>query len=230
VNIPISEIFYSIQGEGINQGKPAIFLRTYYCNLSCCWCDTKYTWENQNKAKEGVDYISMSLEEIIESVRKYPCKHLVITGGEPLLHQRKLLELIRRLKGMGFYIEIESNGTIKPLKELLSLVDCFTVSPKLSNSKLEEKVRIREDILRIFSSKDKVYFKFVVCERRDLEEIESLVNKFNISKDKIILMPEGVDSENLNRRAEWIIEECKKRGYRFSHRLQILIYGNRRGY
>ncbi|MEM4310880.1 MAG: 7-carboxy-7-deazaguanine synthase QueE [Nitrososphaerales archaeon] len=227
--IPVSEIFYSIQGEGINIGKPAVFLRTYYCNLNCCWCDSKYTWENQSKAKEGIDYFNLSPEDLIYEIAKYPCKHLVITGGEPLIHQNSLLKLIRRLKEMDYYIEVESNGTIKPLKDFLDLIDCFNLSPKLSNSGIEGRRRLKEEVLKLFTSKDKTYFKFVICERKDLDEVGEIIKLFSIKREKVILMPEGTNTETLNRRSEWLIEECKKRGFRFSPRLHILIYGNRRG-
>lgn len=198
--IPISEIFYSIQGEGINLGKPAVFIRVYFCNLYCEWCDTKYTWLNQEYAKEGIDYVNMNEDEIIEKIGKYPAQHVVITGGEPLLSQSKLINLIRMLKEMSYYIEIETNGTIKPNIDLIKYVDNFSVSPKLSNSKVDYKLRIRYDILKYFSQLENVTFKFVICDKEDLKEMEDIINKIQIEKRKVIIMPEGTDEETIKKK------------------------------
>jgi Organic radical activating enzymes len=228
--IPISEIFYSIQGEGINLGKPAVFIRVYFCNLYCEWCDTKYTWLNQEYAKEGIDYVNMNEDEIIEKIGKYPAQHVVITGGEPLLSQSKLINLIRMLKEMSYYIEIETNGTIKPNIDLIKYVDNFSVSPKLSNSKVDYKLRIRYDILKYFSQLENVTFKFVICDKEDLKEMEDIINKIQIEKRKVIIMPEGTDEETIKKRSCWLIEYCKERSYRYSPRIHIWLYGNKRGF
>ncbi len=228
--LPISEIFFSIQGEGLNLGKPSVFIRLYYCNLYCIWCDTKYTWKNQFKAKEGIDFVSLSVKEIVEIVSKYGCKNVVITGGEPLVHQSKLSELIRVLKERDYYVEIETNGTIAPDEELLNLIDLFTVSPKLSNSKVKLEQRIRPEALKVFSKLDNCVFKFVIQEEEDLEEVLCIVKDFNIDKNKVFLMPEGVDKETLEKRSSWLVEECKKYGFRFTPRLHIMIWGNKRGF
>jgi len=229
VKIPISEIFFSIQGEGINIGKPAIFLRLYYCNLYCEWCDTKYTWVNQKNAKEGIDYKNFTVGEILSEIKKYPAKHVVITGGEPLIFQKHLLPLVKLLRMEKYYVEIETNGTIKPLEELVRYVDNFSVSPKLNNSKVSHNVRIKANVLEFFSNLDNAFFKFVICDKNDIIELESLIRQFNINKEKVILMPEGTEIETLKDRSLWITEYCKKNSYRFSPRLHILIYGNKRG-
>ena len=128
----ISEIFESIQGEGTNAGKPAIFLRTAECNLKCTWCDTKYTWDwkNFDYAKEVKE---ISIKEIRRELEQFSNRHLVITGGEPLMQQDDLAELLTFLKPK-FYVEIETNGTILPNNALSTLVDQWNVSPKTSNS------------------------------------------------------------------------------------------------
>lgn len=218
-----------MQGEGAYAGTPSVFLRTYMCNLSCTWCDTKYTWVNQDRSVRGVDYESMSADSIIDRIVGYGCKHLVLTGGEPLLHQRLLGPLLANLKKEGFFIEVETNGTVAPSAELDGLVDCFNVSPKISNSLIEERARIRPEALRAFVLSRKAWFKFVVCERRDLAEIEDLISKLAIPRDRVMLMPEGVDSSALLAKSPWLVEVCKERGFRFSSRLHILIFGNKRG-
>ncbi|MDT7864928.1 MAG: 7-carboxy-7-deazaguanine synthase QueE [Thermoproteota archaeon] len=229
MKLPVSEIFFSIQGEGVNIGKPSIFIRLYFCNLSCVWCDSKYTWENQDKAKEGIDYFLMDIQEILNYISKFDCNRVVITGGEPLLHQEKLKNLLKELKNKGYYIEIETNGTIKPKEEIIKLVDLFNVSPKLSNSKVDYKLRIRNEVLKVFSEINNSIFKFVICDVKDLDEVDELVKKLNIKKEKVYLMPEGTDEKTIKERSLWLIDESKKRNYNFTTRLHILMFGNQRG-
>jgi 7-carboxy-7-deazaguanine synthase len=229
MKLPISEIFFSIQGEGVNIGKPSIFIRFYFCNLNCIWCDSKYTWENQDKAKEGIDYFLMDIQEILNYISKFDCNRVVITGGEPLLHQENLKNLLKELKNKGFYIEIETNGTIKPKEEIIKLVDLFNVSPKLSNSKVDYKLRIRNEVLKVFSEINNSIFKFVICDIKDLDEVDELVKKLNINKEKVYLMPEGTDEKTIKERSLWLIDESKKRNYNFTTRLHILMFGNQRG-
>jgi len=226
--LPISEIFYSIQGEGINLGKPSVFIRLYYCNLYCSWCDTKYTWENQSKAIENIDYFLMDEKEIIDKIKQFNTKNLVITGGEPLLHQTKLIELVKALNG--YYVEIETNGTIIPKKELVELVNLFTVSPKLSNSDVKYEHRIRKEALTYFSNLDKCVFKFVIKDEKDIEEVLSLAKEFNIKSEKIMLMPEGTDEETIISRSRWLVELCKAHNFRYSPRIHIILWGNKRGF
>ena len=229
MKLPVSEIFFSIQGEGVNIGKPSIFIRLYFCNLSCVWCDSKYTWENQDKAKEGIDYFLMDIQEILNYISKFDCNRVVITGGEPLLHQEKLKNLLKELKNKGYYIEIETNGTIKPKEEIIKLVDLFNVSPKLSNSKVDYKLRIRNEVLKVFSEINNSIFKFVICDVKDLDEVDELVKKLNIKKEKVYLMPEGTDEKTIKERSLWLMDESKKRNYNFTTRLHILMFGNQRG-
>ncbi|HEV2389344.1 MAG TPA: 7-carboxy-7-deazaguanine synthase QueE [Nitrososphaerales archaeon] len=228
-HLPISEIFYSVQGEGVHSGTPSVFLRTYRCNLSCTWCDSKYTWQDQDKAKEGVDYTSMPTAEVLERIASYGCRHLVVTGGEPLLHQRLLAPLLAGLKRLGFFVEVETNGTVALSTEIEASVDCFNVSPKISNSLVEEVVRIRPESLKAFVRSRKAWFKFVVCGQKDLDEIEGILSEFGVPRDRVLLMPEGIDAETILTRSRWLTEVCKKSGLRFSPRLHILLYGNKRG-
>ena len=227
--LPVSEIFYSVQGEGVHSGTPSVFLRTYRCNLSCTWCDSKYTWLGQDKARQGVDYAPMPASEVIDRISSYGCKHLVLTGGEPLLHQRVLAPILASLKSSGFFIEVETNGTVAPSSDLEESVDCFNVSPKISNSLIEEGVRIRPGSLRAFVRSEKSWFKFVVCDQDDVTEIEGLLSEFGIPRDRVILMPEGIDTATLLARSTWLVEVCKDKGFRFGPRLHILLYGNKRG-
>ena len=200
----ISEIFYSVQGEGPNAGKPAVFLRLSGCNLKCKWCDTKYAW---NKGKE------MTISQVIQKIKKHPCKHLVITGGEPLLQQDKLKALLSKLKG--YTAEIETNGSL-PIK-ISRLIEQINCSPKLKNSGNPQYS------LRVKPVNKKVLYKFIVQKGEDLEEINAFIRKYKIPKDHVYLMPEGISRKTILDRSKWLVEICKKEGYNFSPRLHIIM-------
>ena len=228
-DVPVAEIFFSIQGEGVHAGTPSVFLRTFYCNLTCTWCDTKYTWLNQKTAKPEVDYTPMTTSQVFRKVTAFKCNHLVLTGGEPLLHQKALAPLIMELKAAGFFIEVETNGTLAPLEVLLASVDCFNVSPKTTNSLVRESVRINPLSLDSFVCSGKAWFKFVVRDPGDLEEIEKVISVHDIPRERVLLMPEGTLPSEIVERGKWLVELCKNKGFRLGSRLQILLFGNLRG-
>ncbi len=227
--IPVSEIFFSIQGEGIYAGTPSVFVRTYRCNLTCTWCDTKYTWLGQDRARPGVEYTEMSVAAALEAISGLGCKHVVLTGGEPLLHQRALEPLISALKESGCFIEVETNGTIAPSPQVARLVDSFNVSPKISNSQVPEAARLRPDSLGAFVRSGKAWFKFVVCNEGDVAEVEGVISRIGIPRERVLLMPEGTDPSTILKRGQWLVDVCKEREFRFAPRLHILLYGNTRG-
>lgn len=206
----VSEIFYSIQGEGPNLGKPAIFLRLAGCHLRCVWCDSKFTWDFKSGKK-------MSTEEILKELRKFPCQHLVVTGGEPLIQQNALKELFGKLKN--YYIEMETSGSL--VSHLNEYIDQYNCSPKLSNSKN------RKICLENFP-KEKTYYKFVIEKPEDIKEVKAFIKKHRLEKEKIILMPEGVKKSEISKRMKWLVELCKKENFRVSPRLHINIWGNKR--
>jgi len=171
----------------------------------------------------------MEAAEVLDKVGSLGCKHLVLTGGEPLMHQSLLRPLLTSLRSAGYYVEVETNGTFAPRDEIAALVDCFNVSPKISNSLVEEDRRLRPQALKTFAKNPKAWFKFVVCKDGDLAEIEGLIMRFSLPRERVILMPEGTDAETILERSRWLVEICKEKGFRFSPRLQILLFGNRRG-
>jgi 7-carboxy-7-deazaguanine synthase len=117
--LKITEIFPSIQGEGLRQGEPAIFVRLSGCNLKCSFCDTQYAW------KEGRSYtVNQVLGKVIKISQSYPARWVCLTGGEPL--QQNIRELVRRLRAKKFKIQVETNGTFYKLLP----VDWYTISPK----------------------------------------------------------------------------------------------------
>ena len=222
------EIFHSIQGEGSNIGKPAVFLRLCLCNLACVWCDTKYTWDwEQYEPKEQM--IEMSDEDVENEIMQHNCKHLIVTGGEPTLQQKHLIHLLRHLRDRGFTIEIETNGTIVPDSEIVTSVQHWNVSPKLESSGNLRLKREVSQVYEFFRRLSSANFKYVVNDESDFAEIQSLVSKYNLDPEKVILMPQAHDSVTLLERSRWLVELCVKEGYRFSTRLQVLLWGNARG-
>ncbi len=208
-----NEIFYSFQGEGPNAGKPAIFLRFGACNLRCTWCDSKFTWD-----PKVADNFQTTADALVKKIKNYPCKHLVITGGEPMLQQQAIAEILKHLPG--YTAEIETNGSVEcKISRSLTQINC---SPKLSNS------GNKPYTLKIKPTNKKAIFKFVVSQPENLKEIKIYCRKNRIPAGKVWLMPQGVSSKELAARSLWIIEACKKEGYHFTTRLHILMYGNKR--
>jgi 7-carboxy-7-deazaguanine synthase len=226
--LQVSEIFYSLQGEGIDVGKPAVFMRTALCNLSCVWCDTKYTWDWSH-----YDYNSevseMTIAEIQEQISRFGTKHCVITGGEPLMQQMKLIPLLSDLKNKDYFVEVETNGTILPSDMVERFVDRWNVSPKLQNSSISKQRREVKGCLEYFSSNSKAYIKFVICKHSDMTEVKTLIGKYKLESQKIILMPEGNSAEDIMEKSKWLAEICLENGYRLSVRLHTLIWSGIRG-
>jgi len=222
------EIFRSIQGEGITAGTPSVFLRLATCNLACTWCDTKYTWD-----WERYDYdrevAILSEDDVEERVVSLECPHLVITGGEPLLQQKALAPLALSLKGRGFYCEVETNGTLPPEPDMVEAVSQWNISPKLANSGNDASRREVADSLHTFQKLSNAYFKLVVVERSDVDEVSDLVQRYDIPPERVLLMPEGTAPETIRTRGVWLAEACADRGFRFSTRLHILLWGDERG-
>ncbi len=221
----ISEIFYSIQGEGTNIGKPAIFIRLAGCHLRCVWCDSKFTWDMKSGEK-------MSTMEIIKKIKKLNCRHLVITGGEPLIQQSGIKELLEKLNEISanstdsqqYYTEIETSGSLTP--QINSLIDQYNCSPKLSNSK-NRPINYQTSLPKF--PQEKTYYKFVIDKPNDLKELKHFMKKHKLSQNKIILMPQGITREEIAKKSQWLAKICKKENWRYSTRLHIELWGNKRG-
>jgi len=223
------EIFHSLQGEGPTAGTPTVFLRLALCNLSCTWCDTKYTWDWHN-----LDYtkevMPISPEEVESRVLAYGCPHLVITGGEPLLQQGDLAPLVTSLNRGDVFCEVETNGTIEPSQDMARFVDQWNVSPKLENSGNHPDRAERPQALGAFAQLPNAYFKFVVSQPPDIEEVRRLQEKYGLPSHRILLMPEGTTAEKVQDNGRWVAQACTREGYRFSTRLHILLWGDQRGW
>jgi len=228
----VSEIFYSIQGEGELAGIPSVFVRSSGCNLRCTWCDTPYaSWD-----PEGV---TLGVDAIVAQVQEHSAaRHVVLTGGEPMI-AKDMKELASELKLLGYHITIETAATVA--RDGIAC-DLASLSPKLLNSapdgtkhaawrKKHEATRWQPAVIRAWLDAGPCQFKFVVSKPADIEEIEGMLAqlKREIPRHKVMLMPEGITQEALRTRAAWLGELCKARGYRYAPRLQIELYGNRRG-
>lgn len=230
------EIFHTLQGEGPSLGCPAVFLRLSLCNLHCHWCDTPYTWNWEKtpwshqdglKFSKAEQILDLTPEEIAPLIQKYHCPRLVLTGGEPLLQQKDLLKLTSSLSQIA-QIEVETNGTQLPHPDFARQVTQFNVSPKLSNSGIEEKLRLNDESLRFFSQTEKAHFKFVISNQNDLLEVQDLETRFQLTRDRISLMPEGRQPDALQKTSLWLADICRDLGYRLSPRLHVLLWGDKR--
>jgi 7-carboxy-7-deazaguanine synthase len=226
----IAEIFHSIQGEGLLAGVPSIFIRTSGCNLRCHWCDTPYaSWK-----PEGPE---MSIEEILKKLTEWNCDHVVLTGGEPVIAP-DLPELATALKKQKKHITIETAGTLLPNR---IPCDLASISPKLSNStpsperdpawaKKHDSTRLQPEVISEWILQYPVQLKFVVSSENDLAEIKHLLSRLPpVPLDQILLMPEGIDVKTLATRSPWLVDICKREGFRFCPRLQIELFGHTRG-
>lgn len=225
----IAEIYRSVQGEGLLTGVPSVFVRTSGCNLRCWFCDTPYTsWQ-----PEGGD---VSIDEIIAQVEEWDSQHVVITGGEPMLYA-ELIPLCERLHAIRRHITIETAGTL----DLPVICDLMSISPKFASSapsverhphwsRRHERERYRPEVIRRFVRDYTHQLKFVVDTLADLEELTAYLAIFpDVARDRVLLMPQGIEQSELEARALWLRPYCETNGYVFCPRKHIEWYGPVRG-
>jgi 7-carboxy-7-deazaguanine synthase len=225
--VRIAEVFHSIQGEGEFSGTPSVFVRTTGCNLRCWFCDTPYTsWQPEGTAQDW--------QGLADAVLEIDCHHVVLTGGEPML-QPSMIPLSQELRARGRYVTIETAGTVyRPVD-----ADLMSISPKLSNSTprdegrwqaRHERIRNRLDVIRQLVAEYNCQFKFVVDERRDLDEIVDYMRQLpEVSAGRVWMMPQGTTIEDLASRTDWLEAEAERLGYRLSRRRHIEMFGHVRG-
>jgi len=223
----IAELFYSVQGEGMLVGMPSIFVRTSGCNLRCGFCDTPYTsWNPEGR--------NQSVEDILQQIKQYDCKYVVLTGGEPMIAP-EIESLCAKLKEAEYHTTIETAATVfKPIQ-----ADLMSLSPKLANStpakesgwaERHEQDRINLEVIRQFMEQYAYQFKFVIDQPGDIVEVQELLAQLPVtSKDHIFLMPQATSAPALAEKGRWIAELCKTHGYRFGPRLHIDLWGHTRG-
>ncbi|HUY87884.1 MAG TPA: 7-carboxy-7-deazaguanine synthase QueE [Pirellulales bacterium] len=225
----VAEIYLSIQGEGLLTGVESVFVRASGCNLRCWFCDTPFaSW-----APEGDD---LSVAEMLDQIDRFECNHVVLTGGEPMLFA-ELVPLAATLRSEGMHVTIETAGTL----DLSVECDLMSISPKLSGSKPPNRLHPRWSrrheqsrhaplvVRRLVRDYD-YQVKFVVDDLDDCAEVEQYLAEFpEISRSRTMLMPQGVDPDDLARQAEWLKPYCREVGLRFCPRRQIEWFGLVRG-
>ena len=223
--LDISEFFYdTIQGEGINIGQPASFLRVQYCTQSCVFCDSKSIWQFGNPYT--YDELFELMEEV-DLIRKFKeGQHLVLTGGSPLKQQKSLFKFLYKfIAKYGFkpYIEIENECALFPSKDILSYIDCWNNSPKLALSGNSKYIRYKPNIIGFLATLKNSWFKFVISRKEDWKEIERDFLPL-VDKSKIILMPLGSSREELIENRELVLKIAIEKNVRYSPREQINIW------
>jgi len=225
----VSEIFLSIQGEGHLAGVVSVFVRLAGCSLRCRWCDTPYAL----KADQGKN---LTIDEIINEVLQYDCSHVVVTGGEPLISVDLPL-LLQKLKQNNKHITLETSAV-----QYRSIVcDLVSISPKLTNSiptegpyaafaETHRENRLNIAAIRSFIESHDYQLKFVVCNKSDLDEIEEILAQLPpIPKEKIMLMSQARTKQQHRQLGPAVAEMCIRKGFRYCPRLQIELWGSRRG-
>jgi 7-carboxy-7-deazaguanine synthase len=229
----VSEIFYSVQGEGKLAGMPSVFVRTSGCNLRCTWCDTPYaSW---NPVGEDVP-----VNQVLQRIGELGSRYVVLTGGEPMIDP-ETPQLIATCRAHGLHVTVETAGTI--WRDDITF-DLASISPKLSNStpwdradgrfaRAHEALRIQRDVLQHFAASTAVLdrqWKFVISQPEDVLEARQLLETIKpVRPEDVLLMPEGITPEAINDKSRWLADLCKQNGYRFGPRLHIMLYGNKPG-
>ena len=237
--LPINELFYSLQGEGKLAGTPSVFVRTSGCNLRCWFCDSYHTsWEPTGAW--------LAIDEIVEEIMAYEqAEHVVLTGGEPMLHEESV-ELLDTLADHGYHTTVETNGTI--FRD--AAIDLASISPKLENStptpdrdpkgdgewaERHEERRIDVDALSNLVEEYDSQLKFVVAGAADLPEIETLVDRLRekastpVPNDDVLLMPEGMTRSELNSTRTEVAQLAAEHGYRYTPRLHVDLWNDAPG-
>ncbi len=229
VSFRVAEVFPSLQGEGLLTGTPSVFIRFSGCNLRCRFCDTPYaSWHPEGER--------LTLDDLVSRLRQYPARHVVITGGEPMLFPG-LPRLCEALDRLGRHITIETAGT-----RYLSLAcHLMSISPKLSNSTpdaakhprwpaIHDRRRWQPEIVRRLTAEYDYQLKFVVDRPEDCDEVAAYLHHVPaVRKDRVLLMPQGTDPAELERKGRWLEPYCARHGLVFCPRKQIEWFGCRRG-
>ena len=231
----VSEFFYdAIQGEGINTGQPSAFLRLQGCTLNCSYCDTKKIRDKGNLYSYTELFNLMEINSpysMVDKLRKG--QHLVITGGSPLKQQTRLIGFLQTfINNFGFkpFIEIENECTIFPEVELMQLVDVWNNSPKLENSGNPYHLRYKPGVLKMLSCLNNSWFKFVICNPEDWNEIvDDFLTPKHILKEQIILMPQGQTRKEILKNAPAVLELAVMENVRFSLRDHIILWNGKVG-
>jgi 7-cyano-7-deazaguanosine (preQ0) biosynthesis protein QueE len=223
----VAEMFGpTLQGEGPSVGQRALFVRLSGCNLDCTWCDTPYTWDWTRFVEAEQSHAAL-VPEVLDWVLARHADLVVITGGEPLIQQRRLLPLVAALRAAGRSVEVETNGTIAPSQELAGQVSRFNVSPKLAGSGVPVDRRIRPAALAALRDTSKAIFKFVIAAAGDVEELVALQAQHRLAP--VWVMPEGTAPQVVADGLRALVEPALLHGWNLTPRLHVLLWGDQRG-
>lgn len=230
----VNEIFGpTVQGEGQSMGRRCAFLRLGGCNLSCTWCDTPYTWDWTGSGDSGVKYDPRKelhrrpVREVAEELLAFGVEMIVISGGEPLGQQNRLVPLVELLTARGLEIEIETNGTHAADPALVAAGVRLNVSPKLAHSGDPVGRRIVPDALKSLAVTEGTTFKFVCRNAGDLDEVAGLVEEFGLGS--VWIMPKGQTGAEVSRHMAELADAVIARGWNLTTRLHTLLWGDTRG-
>lgn len=231
--LDIAEMFSdTLQGEGINIGTPATFIRMQHCTLKCSWCDSLEVWPYGNEYTFDEIFDLFVKNNLIEKYKSHQ-QHIVLTGGSPLKQGARLASFIIKFKekfGFNPYYEVENECVLRPQSVLQDDVSCWNNSPKLSNSGMKERARIKPDIISFTSTLKNSWFKFVVQNENDWVEIERDFLPYIIrGREQIILMPEGQSQDELSKTREIVAGIAIREGVKFTDRLHITIFNKKTG-
>lgn len=233
----VSDLFASKQGEGPSAGADSVFLRMRRCNLACTWCDTRYTWDEEDPGY--LDYAEQSprgvAEEVSRLIAKMQATNLVITGGEPLLWRPDLMTVLDLMTEVPATVEIETNGTMMPLPVEYDRAYAirYNVSPKLSHSKNGARITLREHVLEEMAQRSSI-FKIVVegssyAGDREVNDLLNLLRRFGVDNDRLWLMPQAKNLEQLDVALPAAKDLAFRAGVRVTDRAHIRWYGDVRG-
>ncbi|MEV4333617.1 7-carboxy-7-deazaguanine synthase QueE [Streptomyces sp. NPDC049597] len=216
----------TFQGEGPSCGHPALFIRLSRCNLTCTKCDTKYTWDRSqfDLRKEST---KRTVADLVAWATSSPVKLVVITGGEPLLQQTRLVPLVRQLLAAGKRVEFETNGTLAPVPELVADGVRFNVSPKIASFGVDEAKSIVTAALEAFVASGRAAFKFVASSVADLDRIAELADAHQLAP--VWVMPEGTTADAITEATRVLADAVAARHWHFTTRLHVLAFADARG-
>ena len=223
----VAEIFGpTFQGEGPSTGRLAAFVRLSRCQLACAWCDTPYTWD-RTRYDLGAESRRIPQAEVWQAIKAIGARLVVITGGEPLLQQDRLVWLAGMCQAAGWRAEVETNGAVVPGPAITGTACWFNVSLKLANSGMPAVRRLRPDAIRTLAASDRAVWKFVVTSPADLEEIAGLQQRYGL--DPVWVMPEGTTSRQILHRMRELADPVLARGWNLTPRLHTLLWGDQHG-
>lgn len=227
----VAEVFGpTVQGEGASLGRRASFIRLGACNLACTWCDTPYTWD-RTRYDLRAEMTTRPAVDVLAEVIAHDTPLVVITGGEPLLQQHRSgwVALVEGLLAAGRDVEVETNGTLRPLRSWPGVT--FNVSPKLAFSGGPAGARIVPDALRAFAGlaiEGRAVFKFVGRGASDVAAVVALVGDHGLPWGRVWVMPEGVTADALAGHTAAIADAVVAAGFNLTTRLHVQAWGQER--